>query len=142
MKRTVLLFCLIASCISTTAAEIELTISGIRNRQGKILIGLYKDNQGFQEDKAFAAYIYCKESVSNGTMVINIEVQPGTYGIAILDDENDNGAMDYRLLGIPKEGFGFSVITGRIWKRPHFRDFCFCVVEGTEKINIGFRYKL
>ena len=142
MKQIVLLICLIAGCIPAIASDIELTISNIRCKKGKILIGVYKDNPSFQEDKPFAAYAYSKESVRDGTLVIRIEMKPGTYGIAILDDENNNGEMDYRFLGIPREGFGFSVITGRIFKRPDFRDFCFCFTEEKERMNIRLRYTL
>lgn len=36
------------------------------------------------------------------------DIPPGTYALAVVHDENMNGKLDTNLLGIPKEGYGFS----------------------------------
>jgi uncharacterized protein (DUF2141 family) len=51
-------------------------------------------------------------------------IQPGTYGIALLDDEDINGKFDYMLI-FPKEGVGFSNDDQHGIHRPVFNDFSF-----------------
>jgi uncharacterized protein (DUF2141 family) len=35
-------------------------------------------------------------------------IPPGTYSLAVVQDENMNGKLDTNWLGIPKEGYGFA----------------------------------
>jgi uncharacterized protein (DUF2141 family) len=46
--------------------------------------------------------------VINGTLILTGDLEPGTYGITLVDDENKNGTLDKSFFGMPKEGFGFS----------------------------------
>jgi uncharacterized protein (DUF2141 family) len=40
--------------------------------------------------------------------IILDDLLPGTYAVSLLDDENGNDEMDYKLITVPREGFGFS----------------------------------
>ena len=35
-------------------------------------------------------------------------VEPGTYAIAVVHDENGNGKLDKNFVGVPSEGYGVS----------------------------------
>ncbi len=35
-------------------------------------------------------------------------LKPGTYAVAVIDDQNGNHKLDTNFLGIPQEGFGIS----------------------------------
>lgn len=105
---------------------LQLITSRIR-KKGTIRIAIFSDDKGFKSEKNFIAVNYQKNNVKNGVMSIEIPVKTGVYGLSVLDDTNDNGKMDYSLLGIPKEGFGFSNFSLKKMKKPNFNDFSFQV---------------
>ncbi len=74
-----------------------------------------------------------------GEMTIALSLKPGEYGIILLDDENDTEVMEYNVLGLPKEGFGFAGYYHRGIRRPEFDDFKFTV--GSERIIREIRVK-
>ena len=80
-----------------------------------------------------------KNELSGGKMTASIELPSGTYGIAVLDDENSNDKMDYGLM-MPKEGFGFSnfYLTGL--SRPKFEQFKFVVGDANSSVVIRMKY--
>jgi uncharacterized protein (DUF2141 family) len=72
---------------------------------------------------------------------VKIQLESGIYGASLLDDENDNGKMDYNLLGIPKEGFGFSNYYHTGFSKPKMQAFQFEVKVGNiPKIEMPIRY--
>ena len=71
-----------------------------------------------------------------------MNLDSGTYGISVLDDENVNNRMDYNFIGIPKEGFGFSNYFHTGLSKPHFDKFKFEIKKGkVALIDIRLRYK-
>ncbi len=107
------------------AQVVDIEITNIRNDKGSILLGVFTDHEGFAEEEAIIDIILSKEKMENGNLKLILELEPGTYGISVLDDENDNGEMDYNFLGIPKEGFGFSNYLHTALRRPVFENFKF-----------------
>jgi len=87
---------------------IELTISNIRRQKGIMLIGLFNSEIGYP-DKPLVSYCLAKDTISQGKLKLFIPLkQCGPIGLSILDDENENGRMDYIFKILPKEGYGFS----------------------------------
>ncbi len=81
------------------AARVHVTITGVPAAEGHLLVGLcdaddYKD-------------FSCKGSrlpASKGEMThVFSDVAPGQYGVTVLHDRNDNGRMDFKFWGPPKE---------------------------------------
>jgi len=105
---TLLITLVSASFRSLPDEGIKLTITNLRNDKGFVLISLFKEGVGFpdQADKAFRkdkVAIYNKMAV-----IIFPELPPGNYAIAILHDENDDKKMNKNVVGLPREGYGFS----------------------------------
>lgn len=69
-------------------------------------------------------------------------VKPGTYAIALLHDENDNGKADRAMGMMPKEGYGFSRDAPVKMAPPKFQDAVFKQGEGNSRITIKMRYFL
>lgn len=121
--------------------SISIKISGIRSKEGNLLIGIYKDNKSFEKEKSFRNVKVTKQSFANGSVIAKIELEDGEYGLALLDDENGNGKMDYNFIGIPKEGFGFSNYYHTGLLRPHFDVFKFRHQKNqTKNIEIKVKY--
>jgi uncharacterized protein (DUF2141 family) len=72
--------------------------------------------------------------------IILDDILPGTYVISILDDVNGNDQMDYKLIKIPGEGFGFSNNVKPRLKHPPYDHCSFSVPEGESKIRIEMQY--
>ena len=121
--------------------DIELTVKNIRTNKGKIMIGFFKDNLSFEQEKPFKRVACSKQTVSNGILKVKIQLEAGIYGASLLDDENENGKMDYNVLGIPKEGFGFSNYYHKGFTKPKMETFQFEVKVGNlPKIEMPIRY--
>jgi len=123
------------------AQNVEITITGIRSDMGQIAIGVFKDNETFQKEDAFLDKQFVKKDISEGKMMVKFSLDPGIYGLSLLDDENSNGKMEYNFFGIPKEGFGFSDYYHTGITKPKFDAFKFSIdKDQTKRITIRIRY--
>lgn len=101
-------------------------------------LGFYKDQKSFDDEKEFLLKTFPKEQVKNGTLTVTVSLEPGTYGIAMLDDENSNGEMDYGWV-LPEEGFGFSNYYHTGLTKPTLDKFDFVV--GNQPTEVGIKVK-
>src|SRR4051812_30400738 len=135
------LLVLVFTCITNGHAQnIEVLFTGIRSKQGQIQVKIFTDDKSFQDDKPIRTLKFNKHAVVNGQMTGKFSLDPGTYGLALLDDENNNSEMEYNLIGMPKEGFGFSnfYLTGL--KKPRFEQFRF-TLNKDQKLNINMKIR-
>jgi uncharacterized protein (DUF2141 family) len=110
--------------------KLNVTICNLKSStKGTIRIAFFQDEKSFKVENQSFTVNYSKDLIVNGTLCVEIPVKPGVYGLSVLDDENDNGKMEYNLLGVPKEGFGFSNFTIKKMRKPKFKDFSFNVQE-------------
>ncbi len=138
-----LLLFMICPAMTVNAQKMEVVITGIRSAEGQMAIGIFTDNESFQKEKAFMEKKFKKADISNGEMRVQFSLEPGTYGFALLDDENSNGIMEYNFLGMPKEGFGFSDYYHTGLLKPKFDSFSFTLIDGqTKTVTIRVRYIL
>lgn len=140
--RLIILVCLLLlTATDLFSQNVEVTVTGIRSEKGQIAVGVFLDEESFRKEKAFLEPRFSKENLADGTMTFSLTLEPGVYGLSLLDDENCDGLMEYRKLGLPKEGFGFSNYYHTGIKRPKFDDFRFTVVQGQNiKITVRMKY--
>ena len=125
---------------SQQSGQLILNVSEIRNKNGILRIGIYKDNSTFQEKKPFLVKSFSKDKLINGKLTFSFSIDVGEFGIALLDDENENGEMDYSFF-IPQEGFGFSNYFHSGLRMPTFENFKFMVTKNNStKINLIIKY--
>ncbi len=67
-------------------------------------------------------------------------VEPGTYALALLHDENGNGEMDSNFLGLPQEGYGFSNDAKVFLGPPSFEAASFKLGPGRGAITLSVVY--
>ncbi len=103
-------------------AKVPIKITGIRSNLGSIRLAVYQNRQQYENNKPSLKRIIPKATLRNGTLSVDVDLEDGVYGIAILDDENDNGKMDYGLV-LPSEGFGFSNYYLTSLSQPSFENF-------------------
>lgn len=143
LKITTLLACcyLLLMPHTAQAAEVVVTIKNIKSTKGNIRLGIFTSEEGFSKNKAYKMTNYSKQQLNNGMLTIRISLPAGEYGISLMDDENKNEEMDYNILHIPKEGFGFSDYYHTSLTMPKYNNFKFKVGEDAPKaVVVKMRY--
>jgi uncharacterized protein (DUF2141 family) len=83
----------------------KVVIKNVNEAEGNITVALYSNETDFLK-KRYAAQ---KVKASKGEVTLLFENIPaGKYAISAYHDANMNGELDKNMIGIPKEGFGFS----------------------------------
>jgi uncharacterized protein (DUF2141 family) len=87
---------------------IEVTITGMRNDRGQLLINLFLSADGFPSDpdKAFRATPL--EIDGDTVQVVFEDVPAGRFAVSAFHDENENFELDTNFLGMPRERWGVS----------------------------------
>jgi len=110
------------------AADLTVKISDVEQGKGHVLVGLYTSEETYKSGKAS---FHSKVKAVNGKEVAVFENLPdGEYAIKMYQDENDNNKMDFNMVGIPKEGYGFSNNVG-MFGAPEYTEAKFSVKEST-----------
>ncbi len=79
-----------------------------------------------------------RHRVTGDTIELTLHGLPdGTYAVRLFHDENNNGELDTNLLGIPREGYGFSNNSGE--RGPASFDDAAVAVHGDQTIEIRVR---
>jgi len=139
MKTTAVIL-LILLVFPAFSQKITVEISGIRNEKGVVLLSVYRDNKTFEAETPFRINSFSKVGMVDGKITVTIsDLEAGTYGIALIDDTNNNGRMDFRFF-MPTEGFGFSNYSFKGRCKPDFELFSFNFDKIELKVNIHVQY--
>jgi uncharacterized protein (DUF2141 family) len=135
------------SCANTVHAEptttLTVVVNGIRNNTGEICFRVYDSEKGFPMSNSSEVKSGCTKITGNSVKKVFSGVQPGTYAVAVVDDQNGDKKLNKDFFGIPQEGFGISknpiisIQTGT----PQFKKVSFKMTKNTT-INITIKYSL
>lgn len=121
--------------------DLSVTVTGIRAAEGKILGALYDTSQSFSALDLSQAAAAFQIRANKGEIRITLhDITPGTYAVAVIHDENNNGKHDWGSL-FPKEGFGFSNNVGRLGF-PSFDSAGIEISESNTSLSIKINYLL
>lgn len=130
------------TAISVTASDIVIEISGLRKDAGIARTLLFNSAKGFPIDQ-FASVSAQDGIIENGkASIVFKNVPAGVYAVSVIHDENINGKLDKRFLGIPKEGVGFSNNIRPFIGPPSFEQAQFTISTTTVKLAILMNYFL
>jgi len=100
------LILLASPALAEETTSLRVTIDGIKAETGTINLGVF-DEAGYNGEGG--AVNGAMITVDAGTVTTTIEgLAPGTYGIKVYQDVNDNGQMDTNPFGMPTEPYAFS----------------------------------
>jgi uncharacterized protein (DUF2141 family) len=122
---------------TAAAADLTVTVTALRSAQGTVHVALYGSGEAFPttdgilEDRVVPA---------SSPLATFAGIGPGTYAIAVFHDENGNDEFDQGLLGIPREGYAFSMGARALLGPPAFDDAAFVVEAGGTAITIPMTY--
>jgi uncharacterized protein (DUF2141 family) len=123
-----------------TGNSIHVTIGGMRSDKGQVLCSLYSSADGFPKD-AGKARAHAHSPVADHRATCGfVDIQPGTYAVAVFHDENFNGKLDTNFIGIPREGTGASNNAKGRMGPPKFDDAAFGFPGGHAELKITINY--
>lgn len=99
-------FIFLAMATSAVAqSQVEVIITDVKDTTGTIMVALFADPETFLKKPTFGKFVKAKSGL---TTAVFENIKPGEYAVSIIHDANNNRKLDTNLIGIPREGFGFS----------------------------------
>ena len=95
---------------SAHAATLTVDVSNFQNEIGSVNVAVYAAKENWlKPDLAVAnESADVSQAISEGTVSIDFELEPGEYAEDVNHDDNDTGKMYTNFVGIPKETTGAS----------------------------------
>jgi uncharacterized protein (DUF2141 family) len=120
--------------------EVALSIAGLRSAKGVVQVCLTSDPVNFPGCAGDRHAI--KRKVDAKVAQLRFDGLPsGAYAVALIHDENGNDKLD-TMLGIPREGFGFSRNPAIAFGPPKFSAARFPVTSGEVSERVQVKYLL
>ncbi len=121
---------LLSNPVFSQASNIGITLKGITELKGNLKVGLFADEVNFKQKINPVDSIIIKLT-SHTESVSFSGISQGKYAIAAYHDENEDGILNTRQLGIPEEGVGFSNINVFRKKPVKFKEAVFFLESDT-----------
>jgi uncharacterized protein (DUF2141 family) len=119
------------------AADLKVTVTALRSTEGTVHVALYDSREGFPDND----HVLEDRVVPASDPVARFAgIAPGTYAVAVYHDENANDEFDQGLLGIPREGYAFSMGARAFFGPPDFDAAAFVVEAGGTAVTIPMTY--
>ncbi|BAY75443.1 hypothetical protein NIES25_18880 [Nostoc linckia NIES-25] len=126
-----------------STAKLSIVVNGVRHQKGEICFRVFGGEKGFPMSSTSEVKSGCAKITGTSVTKEFSGLKPGTYAVAVVDDQNGDRKLNKDFFGIPTEGFGLSknptvsIQTGT----PKFRDASFVVNKNTT-VNIVMKYSL
>lgn len=138
MNRTHLLLIaiMVTATISLAQNNVEVVVKNIKGKTGNIRLALFNTEDQFLKTPYKGEIL----KIEGETMTVLFKDLPaGTYGASAVHDENTNGKLDTGMMGIPKEGFGFSNDASAMFGPPSFKEAAFKIPE-VKTVSVTLKY--
>lgn len=122
------------------AQPLSMDVQGLRSAKGNFLICVTRHAAHFPDCRDDPEGLHFTVPVTSGVVALG-RMEPGTYAIAIIHDENGNGKLD-TFVGIPREGVGFSRNPAIRFGAPSFRSAQFAMAGAAVRQDIKVKYFL
>jgi uncharacterized protein (DUF2141 family) len=128
---------------TASKATLTVTVGNLHSTAGQVFVQLWDTADGFPK----AAGKAMKYDVIDGAKIVDGKatatfpnLEPGTYAVSTLHDENKNGKMDNNMFGLPKEGWAVSNNVVTHTHPPSFAQASIQVHPGVQQITIDIHY--
>lgn len=125
---------------STPAATFRIDVTGQRSTRGSIHACLTRNPAHFPDCRSDPAAIVQTVPASAHAIIFR-GVPPGHYALALFHDANANRKLD-TVLGVPREGFGFSRNPKIGFGPPRFEKVSIELTPGFARASVRLQYVL
>ena len=126
--------------VDTQPASLTIRITNVRSAKGVVHACLTRDSHHFPDCRADPLALRLTVPASAG--ILGFPALPaGRYAVTLFHDENRNQRLDM-LIGMPREGFGFSGNPRIRFGAPRFKDVTIAVPPGQTVQTIRMQYLL
>ena len=122
---------------SAIGADVSVTIQGLANANGQVLVGLYNKASEFPEGTRVDGKVL--PAIKGALTVVFKDLPSGNYAISAFHDINKNGRLDVNMQGIPIEPLGASRDAIGHMGPPSFNDAVFAVGSTPIHLTIHLR---
>jgi len=91
-----------APAFSKFSSTVLIEVSGFKNTRGTLNCRLFNKAADFPDGEGIVTLRVPITGTNTGCSFSNVE--PGTYSIAVVHDENGNGKLDKNFVGVPSKG--------------------------------------
>jgi uncharacterized protein (DUF2141 family) len=139
MRRLALGFLLsVLWALSAAAAELTVTVDGIRNAKGDLRLSVYASPQEWP-DHSTRDHDQVQPA-KMGRVTFKFDLPPSTYAINGFHDEDADGKFKTSLIGLPEEGYLFSNNVRPKLSAPSFKSASFTLPPEGAAISISMHY--
>jgi len=118
---------------------VDAGIFGFRSQKGQVLVCLTTRADRFPDCQDDPQARRLTVPTPQAAALRFGDLPSGNYALALIHDENANGKLD-TVLGIPREGFGFSRNPAIRFGPPKFTESRFAVTSGTIDESVRVKY--
>ena len=134
--RKILATLTLLTAIPASGGDLTISITGITEPAGMVHWALFDSAAAF--DGEGAPVIAARSRVSGPTLTATVhDVPGGRYAVRLFHDSNGNGELDRNMLGIPREGYGFSNDAGD--RGPASFEDAAVSIDGDTRIEVSVR---
>ena len=131
MKAKMFLVMGVMMCLAqvSMAQNLKVKVPKVGALKGTVYMSL------FNSEESFLSKPFRRDSVKVADTEFAIEFKDlpaGTYAVSVFHDENGDGEMNYGMMGIPQEAFGFSNNPSISVGPPSFEESKFDLTEDKE----------
>ncbi len=121
--------------------SLHVSITGIRNQTGQLVIRLYDRADGFPRHAKSVREIRKVNPIRAGGIKVSFDDLPrGDYAVCVTHDEDRNGDMTYRFYLLPAEGYCFSRNFRPRFRAPSFEKVAVTLDQPERTIELQMRY--
>ena len=135
--RLATLLLLLAIPARAEPGTVAVTVTNVRSDAGHVLVALCDRATFLRETCRY----HGRARAAAGSVTVRLGgVPPGTYALQAYQDENDNGKIDRTLLGLPREGMGFSNGARMRFGPPSFDDAAVAIGPNGGALELRLTY--
>lgn len=121
-----------AAGLAPATGQIDVRFEGLRSSRGMLRACLTKDRSHFPKCEKDPLALTASVAAGDHAELLFAGVPPGDYALLVFHDENSNSRLD-TMLGIPREGVGFSRNPRLRFGAPGFESVVLTVTPGAAK---------
>ena len=125
--------------LSQSTSTVLLEVSSLKNTRGTLNCRLFTKASDFPDGEGILT-VRTPIAGANTTCTFP-NVEPGTYAVAVVHDENSNGKLDKNFVGVPSEGYGVSNNKTYALSAPKWDESVFTIAPSESKtLQVKLRY--